>query len=93
MNPETFSGDQPLGQPAILLSLSPREKGSYPWFPFGTSIGIYDYFTYFSQFCKREKTGIQSKFHDCSKFIRRNHRSFSVFYIGIYASEDGNQKQ
>ena len=33
MNPETFSGNQPLGQPAILLSLSPREKGSYPWFP------------------------------------------------------------
>ena len=34
MNPETFSGNQPLGQPAILLSLSPREKGSYPWIPF-----------------------------------------------------------
>ena len=33
MNPETFSGDQSLGQPAILLSLSPRGKGSYPWFP------------------------------------------------------------
>ena len=33
MNPETFSGDQFLGQPAILLSLSPRGKGSYPWFP------------------------------------------------------------
>ena len=52
MNPETFSGDQPLGQPAILLSLSPREKGSYPWFPFGTSIGIYSYFTDFHPDCK-----------------------------------------
>ena len=62
MNPETFSGDQSLGQPAILLSLSPREKGSYPWFPFGTSIGIYDYFTYFSRFCKRGKIRMRHEF-------------------------------
>ena len=62
----------------------PQGKGLISMvFPHGTSIGIYDYFTYFSQFCKREKTGIQSKFHDCSKFICRNHRSFGVFFISV----------
>lgn len=71
----------------------PQGKGLISMvFPPGTSIGIYNYFTYFSQFCKREKTGIQSKFHDCSKFICRNHRSFGAFYIGIYVSEDGGPK-
>ena len=58
---------------------APGERAHIHGFPPGTSIGIYDYFTYFSQFCKRGKTGIQSKFLDCSKFICRNHRSFGVF--------------
>ena len=90
MNPETFSGDQSLGQPAILLSLSPRVKGSYPWIPFRYFHRHLWLFYLFFTVLQERKNMSPVKIHDCSKFICRNHRSFGVFYIGIYALEDGN---
>lgn len=77
--PKRFPEINPLANRLSSFRSAPGERAHIHGFPPGTSIGIYDYFTYFSRFCKREKTGIQWKFHDCSKFICRNHRLFGVF--------------
>ena len=60
--PKRFPEINPLANRLSSFRSAPGERAHIHGFPPGTSIGIYDYFTCFSQFCKREKTGIQWKF-------------------------------
>lgn len=60
--PKRFPEINPLANRLSSFRSAPGERAHIHGFPPGTSIGIYDYFTYFSQFCKREKIWAQWKF-------------------------------
>ena len=47
----------------------------------------------FRGFAREKKQESSENFTIVLNLFDRNHRSFGVFYIGIYVSEDGNQKQ
>ena len=47
----------------------------------------------FRSFAREEKQESSQNFTIVLNSFGRNHRSFSIFYIGIYALKDGNRKQ
>ena len=47
----------------------------------------------FRSFAREKKQESSQNFTIVLNLFAENHRSFGVFYIGIYALEDRNQKQ